>query len=84
MDFKCDPILLLWGACALLAAMSNAAEDYYKILGISRDASGKDIKRAFRKLAVKYHPDKNKEEGAEAKFMKIGEGELVNMILFLI
>ena len=76
MNFKCDPVLLLWGVCAVLAAISNAAEDYYKILGVSRDASAKDIKRAFRKLAVKYHPDKNKDKGAEEKFVKIGKGEL--------
>ena len=74
MNFKCDPVLILWAVCAVLAAISNAAEDYYKILGVSRDASAKDIKKAFRKLAVKYHPDKNKEKGAEEKFVKIAKG----------
>jgi molecular chaperone DnaJ len=47
--------------------------DYYDVLGISKSASEQDIKRAFRKLAGKYHPDKNKEAGADAKFKEINE-----------
>lgn len=45
--------------------------DYYEVLGISKDASADEIKKAFRKLAVKYHPDK--EGGDEAKFKEINE-----------
>jgi chaperone protein DnaJ len=47
--------------------------DYYQILGVARDANPDEIKKAFKKLAVKYHPDKNKEEGASDKFKEIGE-----------
>jgi len=48
-------------------------KDYYKILGISRNASQEEIKRAYRKLAHKYHPDISKEPNAEQHFKEIGE-----------
>lgn len=48
-------------------------KDYYQIMGISRDASQDEIKRAYRKLARKYHPDVSKEADTEAKFKELGE-----------
>lgn len=49
------------------------SKDYYQILGVERDATTSQIKKSFRKLAMKYHPDKNKEPGAEEKFKSIAE-----------
>ena len=49
------------------------AGDYYDILGIPRNADDKEVKKAYRNLARKYHPDVNKEPGAEEKFKKINE-----------
>ncbi|MCX7088569.1 MAG: DnaJ domain-containing protein [Methylococcales bacterium] len=48
-------------------------KDYYKIMDLARDASQDEVKRAYRKLARKYHPDVSKEKDAEAKFKELGE-----------
>ena len=48
-------------------------KDYYQVMGVGRDASQDEIKRAYRKLARKYHPDVSKETDAEARFKEVGE-----------
>ena len=54
------------------------SEDYYKLLGVSKDVSDKDLKKAYRKLAMKYHPDQAKgDKVAEEKFKKINEAYAV-------
>ncbi len=50
-----------------------SADDYYDILGIPRSADDKEIKKAYRNLARKYHPDVCKDKGAEEKFKGINE-----------
>ena len=66
-------------ATRLQAGASQKAEeeeDYYKLLGVPRTASAKEIKKAFHKLAMDYHPDKNPDPEARKKFEKIANGEL--------
>jgi curved DNA-binding protein len=52
-------------------------KDYYATLGVDKSATQEDIKRTYRKLARKYHPDLNKDEGAEEKFKELGEANEV-------
>lgn len=50
----------------------RSCQDYYDILGVSKDASDTDLKKAYRKLALQFHPDKNKAPGAGEAFKAIG------------
>ncbi|XP_040266873.1 dnaJ homolog subfamily B member 9 [Bufo bufo] len=66
--------VLTFAVCILLISeVILAAKTYYDILGVPKNASERQIKKAFHKLAMKYHPDKNKSPDAEAKFREIAE-----------
>ena len=56
---------------------NNNKRDYYEVLGLAKGASKDDIKGAYRKLALQYHPDRNKEQGADEKFKEISEAYAV-------
>ena len=54
-------------------------KDYYKVLGVSKDAKPDELKKAFRKLARQFHPDQNKDNaGAEARFKEISEANSIS------
>ena len=53
--------------------MSVGQKNYYEVLGLNKNASMEEIKKAFRKLAFEYHPDRNKNPGAEDSFKEINE-----------
>jgi molecular chaperone DnaJ len=57
--------------------MSNSERDYYEVLGIPRDAGEKAIKKAYKRQAMKYHPDRNKDPDAEEKFKEIAKAYAV-------
>ena len=52
--------------------MEKATQSYYEILGIEKGATQEEVKKAYRKLSMKWHPDRNKNVGAEDKFKEIG------------
>ena len=73
-------VMVILSLC-LESAVVAGEEDYYKLLGVSRDASEKEIKKAFRKLAIQYHPDKNPDPEARKKFEKIANGQHSHLLM---
>jgi molecular chaperone DnaJ len=57
--------------------VASGKRDYYEVLGVARDADAEAIKKAYRKLAIQLHPDRNKEPGAEDKFKELSEAYAV-------
>lgn len=77
---NCEQLFLVSALCCMLSfepyiVFGAKSKDYYEILGVKTSATEKEIKRAFRKLAIKYHPDKNKDPDAEEKFVEIAKGK---------
>lgn len=67
--------VLTFAVCTLMITeLILAKKDYYDILGVPKGATERQIKKAFHKLAMKYHPDKNKSPDAEVRFREIAEG----------
>lgn len=83
--FEFSLIILVMFLSVLIAGTAGLQQestpDYYKTLELSEDCSQEDVKKAFRRLARKYHPDKCKEPDAQEKFQKIGEGTMKRMFI---
>lgn len=67
----------------LITELILAEKNHYDILSVPKDATERQIKKAFHKLAMKYHPDKNKSPDAEARFREIAEGKVDSFFLGL-
>ena len=73
MKRQCQVCLLVLAFICLTTFVESSKQSYYKLLGVDEKASKQEIKKAFRKLAVHYHPDKNDSPDAEEKFREIAE-----------
>ena len=64
-------LIYLFEVCFLLSRVRKC-HDYYEILGVTKDSGDTELKKAYRKLALQFHPDKNKAPGAAEAFKAIG------------
>lgn len=76
-------VALLLCVTGVLPASTETSRNYYDILNVEPTATDSQIKRNFRKLAVKYHPDKNKSTDAERAFAEIAEGNKNDIYVFI-
>lgn len=67
----------------MITELILAKKDFYDILGLPKSATERQIKKAFHRLAMKYHPDRNKGPDAEARFREVAEGK-INLFCFLL
>uniref|UniRef100_A0A3Q1JX50 DnaJ homolog subfamily B member 9 n=1 Tax=Anabas testudineus TaxID=64144 RepID=A0A3Q1JX50_ANATE len=72
-------VVLLLCLSEALPAASETSRNYYDTLNVEPSATDREIKKAFRKLAIRYHPDKNKSADAEKTFREIAEGKIEQM-----
>lgn len=73
----------LWFKCLAIQQHTSQKRDLYEVLGVPRNASKQEIKKAYYNLAKKYHPDHNKDPGAQEKFKEISNAYEVPLILKL-
>ena len=62
----------------ILANRVRKSKDYYELLGVTKDATDSDLKKSYRKMALQFHPDKNKAPGAGEAFKSIGNAYAVS------
>jgi len=75
--FVCDLLLATAMTDVAVIARVSRARGHYEVLGVERDATADDVKRAFRALSLKVHPDRNKQSGAEAAFKLVNQANAV-------
>jgi DnaJ family protein C protein 16 len=73
---------LLLLACLLVSVAASLQNDLYSVLGVSRSSSNSDIKKAYKKLAMQWHPDKTDSTDANERFIKINQAYEVCRIIW--
>ncbi|KAL2902057.1 DnaJ protein ERDJ3A [Bienertia sinuspersici] len=79
MNIRLKLVLITLVSLIIFVAEAKKGLDPYKVLGVDRNASQRDIKKAFHKLSLQYHPDKNKNKGAQTKFEEINNAQGISV-----